>query len=184
MPAVGSKRITLGKSKRKLPKAVPITFSQSTAGVGVPNTALEVLNSTSREPPAATSTLTVPIRTVTVTVCGASTAFGSDTVRIPVLRPVGKPVVLTVTSIAEQVLPTAVSIVRQGRDAPSFAVIHDAEEETVRLSKPSPALNASRLCALVPPAVANASGPIVVLLKRSIGAAFRRELEKRRKPME
>src|SRR3954466_6000403 len=73
-------------------------------------------------------------------------------------------------------------IVRQGREAPSVAEIHGAEVEKVKASDPSPALYASMVWVLVTPAVAMASGPTVLLLRRKTGAACRDEREKNRIP--
>src|ERR1051326_6757383 len=75
-------------------------------------------------------------------------------------------------------------MVRQARGAPSVAEIHGAEVGNVRASDPSPALYASMVWVLVTPALATASGPTVLLLRRKTGAAFREEREKIRKPRE
>src|SRR5436305_11822050 len=82
----------------------------------------------------------------------------------------------------EQSLPRAVIRIRQGREVPSVAEIHGADVENVRASEPSPALNASIVWVFVTPAAAMASGPTVLLLRRSTGAACREEKEKIRKP--
>src|SRR5437763_5443104 len=84
--------------------------------------------------------------------------------------------------MVEQVFPMAVTMVRQGREAPSVAEIHEAEVENVKASDPSPALYASTVWVLVTPAVAMASGPTVLLLRRRTGAACREEREKNKTP--
>src|SRR5947208_1096893 len=84
--------------------------------------------------------------------------------------------------MVEQVFPMAVMMVRQVREAPSVAEIHGAEVENVKASDPSPALYASIVWVFVTPAVAMASGPTVLLLRRRTGAACRDEREKNRTP--
>src|SRR5438309_2004030 len=75
-------------------------------------------------------------------------------------------------------------MVRQARDAPGVAEIHGADVEKVNASDPSPALYTSMVWVLVTPAVAMASGPTVLLLRRRTGAACREEREKKRTPRE
>src|SRR4051794_2683153 len=86
--------------------------------------------------------------------------------------------------MVEQVFPMAVTMVRQVRGAPGVAEIQGAEVENVKASDPSPALYASIVWVLVTPAVAMASGPTVLLLRRRTGAACREKREKNKPPGE
>src|SRR3569832_343889 len=122
----------------KLPKPLPTSFSQvSFCGVEACAGGYVAMVTSSRTVPGATAAEIGPTRTVTVTVCGASTACGSLTVRKPVVTPGGRLEVLTVTWMVEQVLPMALMNVRQVWLEPSLAEIQESESN-VRARAPSP----------------------------------------------
>ncbi len=123
-----------------------------------------------RVDPAATYTSTLagtppPICTVTVMVCGASTALGSLTVTIPVEIPAASPEVLSAKVSGKQVPLRVV----QARCVPMLAPIQVTEEVAARFSDPSPMLYASTVCALPLAPCAIETGPTVLAESRSFG---------------
>ena len=109
MEAAGRKLDTVRIVEIEAAESVVTTVSHFPPSdvVGTVPTKLEVVNSNIARAARGDVDTDRPTRTVTVTVWGASTAFGSLTVRMAVLRPCGRPVVLTATWIVEQFLPTA-----------------------------------------------------------------------------
>src|SRR5690242_7510930 len=99
---------------------------------------LDVATGMSRDEPGAAYVSTGPMRTITGMVCGASTAFGSVTVTMPLETPCGRPVVLIVNWMVWQVL--AAVVVVQFREAPSVAITQGTEEVREGARAPSPAL--------------------------------------------
>jgi hypothetical protein len=110
-----------------------------------------------------------PTRTVTVIVCGASTAFASLTVTIPVYTPALNPEVFRVNCSGRQLATELV--LAQARAAPTAVVIQETEDDRVSDNEPSLALYASTtwLGELFP--APTGIGPTVLELRRSIGAA-------------
>src|ERR1017187_2851542 len=176
MPALGAKWIRYGNEKRKLP--VPSSATESHAPPSLVLTVapswLLVENSRSRVAPGAAYTSRLagtppPICTVTVMVCGASTALRSLTVTMPVTVPAGSVEVFKANCSGVQVPDRDA----HARGAPTEPAIQETEEVRLRLSEPSAALYASTVCALPLAPCAMETGPTVDDTRRNRGTAPR-----------
>src|SRR5664280_1115281 len=120
----------------------------------------------------------LPICTVTVMVCGASTALASLTVTMPVTDPAGRAEVFRVNWSGMQ-LP---GCDEQARCAPTVPAIHGTDEVSFRLSAPSATLYASTVCVCKAPPLAPwamETGPTVDETSRNRGAAPRPAAKKK-----
>src|SRR5690349_21845648 len=108
-------------------------------------------------------------------VWGASTAFGSLTVTMPVLTPAGSPDVLSAMVKGVQ---TPARLLH-ARCTPTSAPIQVTEEVTLKFSDESPILKASTVCDAPLPPCAIDSGPTVLAESRNFGAAERKAGKRR-----
>ena len=109
-------------------------------------------------------------------VCGASSAFGSRTVTIPLRNPAGSAAVFNDSCSGIQVAASRVAV--QPRDGPAAAVIQLTEDDSVSDNEPSPLLYASTVRVPADVFRATATGPTVELTRRSTGAPYNELAEK------
>ena len=107
-----------------------------------------------------------PTDTVTVMVCGASIAFGSVTVTMPVKVP-------DASVVVENAMFTGVQVdepkIAHGCTAPIVGTIHGTEEDALSAKDPVPAFVASIVCAEALAPVATVIGPTAADESRSLG---------------